>query len=141
MSSCLNTSRHNVPKTSVGTVVVDVEAERPLRSGLRSVLGRLWSRLLSSLAGEIIPSLSICSVVKRLPQILSAESMPSEASESISIKEINSQVQKHRALLGMLLEATKLTGIIASQCQSVITHMRLQLTEIVLSMQVFTHFE
>jgi hypothetical protein len=41
----------------------------------------------------------------------------------------------------MLLETTKLTGVVASQGQSVVTHIRLQLTEVVLPMQVFTHFE
>jgi hypothetical protein len=61
-----------------------------------------------------MPSFSICSFVRRLPQIFEAESMPSKASESISIEKVHGQVQEDGALLGMLLETAKLTGIVAS---------------------------
>ena len=87
-----------------------------------------------------MPKFSICSFVNKLPQIFVAVSMPSEASDAASIEKEHSQIEKGRALLSVLSEATKLTGIHASQSQSVIAHIRLKLQEVVFCMEMVNHF-
>ena len=77
VSSCFITRRHSVPSTAVGTVVDALELER----SFRSVLGRLESRSV----GAAMPNAAIWSAVNKLPQILEAASMPSEASDAVSI--------------------------------------------------------
>ena len=126
VSSCLSTRRHSWLRVSVGTVVVEVAPERALRS-FRSVLGLLLSR---SDGGEM-PRWSICAFVSKFPQILDAASMPSPASDAVSIKEKNGQVQKCRALSTVLLETAKLTGGAASQSQPMITQICLILQKVV----------
>jgi hypothetical protein len=63
-----------------------------------------------------------------------AESMPSDASDAISIDEEHSQVQEDVTLLLVLLESTKLTWVSASKCQSVVAHVCMHLMKIVLLM-------
>ena len=105
VSSCFRTSLHSVPRTSFGTVV---EAELGLL--LRSVLGLLPSLC----AGAAMPKLSICSFVNRLPQILLAASMPSDASDAVSIDKKNCQIEQDRALHYVLFDTTKLARGIAT---------------------------
>ena len=131
VSSCFITRRHRVPSTAVGIVVDALELER----SLRSVLGLLESRS----AGAAMPNAAIWSAVSKLPQILEAASMPSEASDTVSIEEKNGKVEEGRALLCVLFEAAKLAWIHTSQGQSCIAHIGLKLQEVVVTMEVLNH--
>ena len=132
VSSCFITRRHRVPSTAVGIVVdaVGTGAFPPICSGPFGDLDRLVLQC---------PMLAIWSAVSKLPQILEAASMPSEASDTVSIEEKNGKVEEGRALLCVLFEAAKLAWIHTSQGQSCIAHIGLKLQEVVVTMEVLNH--
>ena len=116
VSSCLKTRRQRLANVSVGTAVVEADADLVLRS-----FGSFLGLLLSLSDGGEMPRLSIWAFVNKLPQILDAASMPSTASDAVAIEKENGQIQQGRALSAVLLEATKLTRLLPSKCQSMIS--------------------
>ena len=101
---------------------------------LWSVRGRL------PFAGVGSPITPNCSGVRSLPQTLIAESMSVESPDPKAMGEVDGEMQKDVALLVVLFLTTKLARLLATMQKSGITHVRLQLEEIMLCVEMLSEF-
>ena len=97
LSSWRSTSLVRLVRNSVGTVVIDDDESELLLSFFLDCVGLY--RLLLICGSLSMPRACSCAEVSKLPQILTAESIPSFASDAKSVGEVHGKVEQGNALI------------------------------------------